>query len=211
LAWQQDSIYLELRKRIVELKYPPGEVISERDLLSEFHTSRTPVRESLLKLEKDGLVEILPRVGTYVSQIDLRSVRNAYEMKKNLEGLAAELASQRATEEQIEGLLEIAETFSRLDNVRNYRECIENDKKFHYYTRLACGNPLLVKTLNDLSDITVRFLQHIQYVEHDYQWYKDSIMAIASAIRDRDGPRARREAEEHTAAFLAKLANYFFG
>ena len=154
-------------------------------------------------------VEIVPRVGTYVTQIDLRSVKNAYEMKKNLEGLAAELAAQRATEEQVRDLLSIAQGFSQLDNVQQYRECIENDKKFHYFTRLASGNPLLIKTLNDLSVITVRFLQYIQYVEEDYQWYKGSIMAIARAIRDRDGPRARSEAEEHTAAFLAKLASYF--
>jgi len=211
LVWQQDDIYEELRRRVIELDYRPGEVLSERDLVSEFHTSRTPVREAFLMLEKDGLVEIVPRVGTYVSQIDLRSVKNAYEMKKNLEGLAAELAAQRATKEQVQDLLSIAEGFSRLDNVQQYRECIENDKKFHFFTRLASGNPLLIKTLNDLSMITVRFLQYIQYVEEDYQWYKGSIMAIAQAIRDRDGPRARMEAEEHTAAFLAKLASYFFG
>ncbi|MBN1332644.1 MAG: GntR family transcriptional regulator [Synergistales bacterium] len=211
MAWQQDDIYAELRRRVIELDYRPGEVLSERDLVSEFHTSRTPVREALLMLEKDGLVEIVPRVGTYVTQIDLRSVKNAYEMKKNLEGLAAELAAQRATEEQVLDLLSIAQGFSQLDNVQQYRECIENDKKFHYFTRLASGNPLLIKTLNDLSVITVRFLQYIQYVEEDYQWYKGSVMAIARAIRDRDGPRARSEAEEHTAAFLAKLASYFFG
>jgi len=92
-----------------------------------------------------------------------------------------------------------------------YKECIENDRKFHYLTRIASRNPLLINSLNDLSVITVRFLQYIQYVERDYQWYQDSISAIARAIRDRDTARARVDAEQHTAAFLTKLAQYFFG
>jgi len=211
LPIQQDNIYMELRKRIISLDLRPGAVLSERQLIDEFGTSRTPVRESLLKLEKDGLVQIMPRVGTYVTQVDLRSARHAYEMKKILEGLAAELAAQRATEEEIEELMELAGTFSRLDNFMQYKECIENDRKFHYLTRIASRNPLLINSLNDLSVITVRFLQYIQYVERDYQWYQDSISAIARAIRDRDTARARVDAEQHTAAFLTKLAQYFFG
>ena len=211
MGWQQDEIYTELRNRIINLDYSPGQPLCERDLISEFGTSRTPVREALLKLEKDNLVQILPRVGTSVSQVDIRFVRHAYEVRKNLEGLAAELASQRATSEQIEQLLELAGAFSRLDHLRRYRECIENDRKFHHLTHIASGNPILIDTLNDLSLITVRFLRYIQYVETDYQWYKDSIIAIAEAVRERDAVRARKEAEQHTAAFLTKLAKYFFG
>lgn len=211
MGWQHDDIYTKIRNRIINLGYRPGQPLSERDLITEFGTSRTPVREALLKLEKDNLVQILPRIGTSVSQVDLRSVRHAYEMKKDLEGLAAELASQRATHEQIEELIALAGTFSRLDNFQQYRECIESDRNFHHLTRLASGNPLLIDTLNNLSLITVRFLQYIQYVETDYQWYQDSIIAIAEAVRDRDASRARKEAEQHTAAFLTKLASYFFG
>jgi len=211
LAWRQDEIYEEMRSRIISLAYAPGDALSERELVAEFGASRTPVREALLKLEKDGLVSMIPRVGTYVTPVDIRSVSHAYEMKKDLEGLAAELAAQRATEKQIAELVELAGTFSELDNLRQYRECIENDRKFHHLTRMACGNPLLIEALNGLSVITVRFLQYIQYVEEDYQWYRESITAIAEAIRDRDASGARREAEQHTAAFLTKLGKYFFG
>lgn len=211
MGWQQEDIYKEIRNRIIGLVYWPGQPICEKDLMLEFGTSRTPVREALLKLEKDNLVQIIPRVGTSVSQVDIRSVRYAYEVRKNLEGLAAELASQRATDAQLEELVDLAGTFSTLDNFTHYRECIENDRKFHYLTRMASGNPILIDTLDDLSLITVRFLQYIQYVETDYQWYKDSINVIAEALRKRDASRARMEAEKHTEAFLTKLAKYFFG
>ncbi|HDQ93616.1 MAG TPA: GntR family transcriptional regulator [Synergistetes bacterium] len=208
---QQNEIYRVLRNRIINLDYKPGEVLSDRDLVACFGTSRTPVREALLKLQKDGLVETVPRVGTFVSPIDIKSVRHAYEMKKNLEGLAAELAATRASEDQMDGLLDLAGAFGDLDNFRDYRECIEKDSRFHELTHQSSGNPLLMQTLNNLSLVTVRFLQHIQYVETEYQWYKDSIYAIAEAIKRRDPAKARREAENHTAAFLTKLASYFFG
>lgn len=206
-----DEIYLAIRKRIVDLVYKPGEVLSEKSLIGEFSTSRTPVREALLRLEQDRLVNIIPRVGTYVSQVDIRSVKYAYEMKKNLEGLAAELAAERATEEQISELLSVASRFSSYDNVRDYSKCIDDDRCFHSLTRRASGNPLLIRTLDDLSVITVRFLKHIQYVEKEFDWYKGSINGIAQAIRARETEKARSEAEFHTEAFLSKLASYFFG
>lgn len=208
---RNDEIYIVLRKRIVDLVYRPGEVLSEKSLMEEFSTSRTPVRESLLRLEQDRLVNIIPRVGTYVSQVDIRSAKYAYEMKKNLEGLAAELAAGRASEKQIEELMSVASRFSTYDNVRDYGKCIDDDRLFHALTRRASGNPLLINTLDDLSVITVRFLKHIQYVEKEFDWYKGSINGIATAIRDRDPERARFEAESHTEAFLSKLASYFFG
>ncbi|HPD98348.1 MAG TPA: GntR family transcriptional regulator, partial [Synergistales bacterium] len=82
----KEEIYRVLRNRIIGLDYKPGEVLSDRDLVAGFGTSRTPVREAILKLQKDGLVETVPRVGTFVASIDIKSVRHAYEMKKNLEG-----------------------------------------------------------------------------------------------------------------------------
>lgn len=208
---QQENIYTKLKGRIIDLDYRPGQILNEKELVREFNTSRTPVREALLKLEQDDLVSIVPRKGTYVSQVDIRAARHAYEMKKDLEGLAAELAARRATREQIDRLLKTASEFRDLDNYFQYRKCIEKDRLFHHLTRLASGNPLLIQTLEKLSIITVRFLTYIQYVEKDYQWYQDSINAIASAIYERDAARARKEAEEHTAAFLTKLADYFFG
>ena len=84
-----NEIYETLKKRIIEMEYAPGQAIVEKDLIEEFGVSRTPVREALLRLSQIGLVEMVPRVGTFITQIDLMMVRHAYEVKKNLEGLAA--------------------------------------------------------------------------------------------------------------------------
>jgi DNA-binding GntR family transcriptional regulator len=210
VKWTQTDIFNELKRRIVEMEYQPGEPIAEKLLIEEFGVSRTPVREAILRLEQIGLVEIRPRVGTYVSQIDLVSVRHAYEIKKNLEALAAELASQRATQTQIAELFEILERFKTYDIVEDYKDCIKDDQRFHMIIRNAADNPLLVEILDELNLKTARFLQYIHYVLDDYEWFYESLKDMAEAIRDRDMVKARGVTEAHTEKFLLQLSQYFF-
>ncbi len=204
------DIFAELKRRIVEMEYQPGDLIAEKKLIEEFSVSRTPVREAILRLEQIGLVEIRPRVGTYVSQIDIASVRHAYEIKKNLEALAAELAAMRATPDQITELFEILERFKTYDIVADYKNCIKDDQRFHYIIRCASGNPLLMEILDELNLKTARFLQYIHYVLDDYDWFYESLKEMAEAVRDKDAVMARSVTEDHTEKFLQQLSKYFF-
>lgn len=205
------EIYNELRRRIVEMEYKPGDTINEKQLIEEFGVSRTPIREAILKLSENGLLDLRPRIGTFVTQIDLQSVKHAYEVKKNLEGLAAELAAQRATKEEIDELFEIIQRFDKYDIVEDYKDCIKDDQRFHQITRNAARNPILNDVLDELNIKTARFLQYIRYVLEDRQWFRGSLREMAEAIRDRDGDKARKATEEHTRMFLEQLSKYFFG
>ena len=204
------EIYHILKKRIINMEYLPGTPISEKELISEFNVSRTPVRESLLKLSQIGLIEMIPRVGTFVTQVNLELVKYAYEVKKNLEGLASELASQRATQEEIEELFEIIDRFSKYDIVKDYKACIQDDQRFHQIIRLASRNPILINTLDELNTKTARFLQYIHYVIEDYNWFSLSLQEMAEAIKNRDRNAARQSTEEHTQIFLEQLSKHFF-
>lgn len=204
------EIYHILKKRIINMEYLPGMPISEKDLISEFNVSRTPVRESLLKLSQIGLIEMIPRVGTFVTQVDLELVKYAYEVKKNLEGLASELASQRATQEEIDELFDIIDRFSKYDIVKDYKACIQDDQRFHQIIRLASRNPILIDTLDELNTKTARFLQYIHYVIEDYNWFSLSLQEMAEAIKNRDRNAARKTTEEHTQIFLEQLSKHFF-
>lgn len=205
------GIYEELKRRIVELEYRPGDTIVEKKLTEEFDVSRTPVREAVIKLAQNGLVEQIPRVGTFVTKIDLMSVKHAYEVKKNLEGLAAELAAQRATAAEVAELFEIVERFRHYNIVEDYKDCIRDDQRFHQVTRIAAGNPMLIEILDSLNIKTARFLQYINYVLEDREWFMSSLLEIAEAIRDHDKERARTATEEHTRMFLEQLSKRFFG
>jgi len=205
------GIFQILKKRIIEMEYEPGMAISEKVLIEEFEVSRTPVREALLKLSQIGLIEMAPRVGTFVTQIDIMKVKYAYEVKKNLEGLAAELACERASQDEINELFEIIERFSNYDIVNDYKVCIQNDQRFHEIVRQAAGNPILSETLDGLNTKTARFLQHIHYRIDDYEWFNTSLKEMADAIKSRDKELARKSTERHTLKFLEQLSKNFFG
>lgn len=95
------AIYQALRADIVELKRLPGEAIVEKLIAEAFGVSRTPVREALLRLSDDGLIEIFPQSGTFVARIPLDSLPEAIVIRTALEGAAVRHATQRATRSQI--------------------------------------------------------------------------------------------------------------
>ena len=91
-----------LRDGIVEGRYPAGTSLSEVALSEELGTSRTPVREALKQLEGEGLVRIVPRVGTFVAEPSHRDVLELFVLKEVLEGLAARLLAQRGAVAEVE-------------------------------------------------------------------------------------------------------------
>ncbi len=204
------SIYDILLKRIIDLEYPPGELINEKQLTEEFSVSRTPVREALLKLSEKGFVQLIPRVGTYVSQVDIRDVKHAYEVKKNLEILACELAAERATSKDILELKALVATMQLMDPIEQYEEYIDADYTFRRKIRETSANPFLVSYLEELNQKTKRFVNHIQYRMQDPTWYRASMERIAGALADRNGQLAGEEMKQHAEIFLQELSGRFF-
>lgn len=205
------SIYNELERRIIEMEYKPGDAINERELIDEFGVSRTPIREAILKLQQKGLLDLRPRVGTFVTQVDLESVKHAYEVKMNLEAFAAELAAVRATKAQVNELYEIIERFELYNIVDDYKDCIKDDQRFHRIVREASNNPILIGTLEELNIKTARFLQYIHYVIEDVNWFKESLSIMAKCIKEHDREGARTYTEAHTKEFLEQMSRRFFG
>ncbi|WP_407341966.1 GntR family transcriptional regulator [Pengzhenrongella phosphoraccumulans] len=82
------AVFTELRRRVITLELAPGAVLSENELASELGISRTPVRDALMLLSQEGLVQIFPRVGTFVSRVDPQRVADAQFLRE-----AVELAS----------------------------------------------------------------------------------------------------------------------
>lgn len=203
-------IFETLKERIINLEMKPGDPVLEKELIGEFGVSRTPVREALIKLSQIGLIETRPRVGTFVTQIDLKSVKNAYEVKKNLEGLAAELAAKRASEEEIKELFEIINRFSRYDIVKDYKLCINDDQRFHQIVRQASKNEMLIEILDQLNTKTARFLQSIEYVIDDFEWFYGTLKEMAHAIEKRNPEKARITTEKHTLKFVDQMSRRFF-
>jgi len=108
------AIFQELAVSIVEGRLRPGHEVNSAELARRFSTSRTPVREALLLLEREGLVVVPPRRRPYVSPVALPHVREIYEVRASLYALVSELVVARASDEDIAGL-------------RSWQELLEED------------------------------------------------------------------------------------
>lgn len=86
-----DNVYNTLRKNIVNLNFKPGQELNLREITAKLEVSRTPVREALIRLEREGLVDVIPQVGTSVSKIDLERVDEEQFIRSSLEEKALEL------------------------------------------------------------------------------------------------------------------------
>jgi DNA-binding GntR family transcriptional regulator len=104
-----DRAYRELEEMIVTLQLSPGTVLSEQALAVRLKIGRTPIREALQRLARDGLVVIMPRRGIMVSEINLRLQLRLLEVRRELERLMASLAAERATPEERREFAEVAE------------------------------------------------------------------------------------------------------
>src|SRR3954463_13150069 len=104
-----DRAYRELEEMIVTLQLLPGTVLSEQALATRLKIGRTPIREALQRLSRDGLVVIMARRGIMVSEINLRLQLRLLEVRRELERLMAALAAERATAEERRDFAEVAE------------------------------------------------------------------------------------------------------
>src|SRR6201997_5905689 len=102
-------IYSERRNELVSLRRRPGEAISEAEIALSYGLSRTPVREAILKLADEGLVDIFPQSGIFVSRIPLAALPEAIIVRKALEETTAGMAAERASSSQILNLHSILE------------------------------------------------------------------------------------------------------
>ena len=124
-------IYSDLRAELVSMERRPGEVISEAEIALSYGVSRTPVREAILKLSDEGLVEIFPQSGIFVSRIPLAALPEAIIIRKALEETTARLAAERATSSQILTLHSILERQREADAAGDRDSFHQADETFH--------------------------------------------------------------------------------
>src|SRR5260221_7819755 len=126
-----DKAYAQIEELIVTLQLPPGTVLSELVLADRLRIGRTPIREALQRLSRDGLVNILPRRGVLVSDIDLRSQLRLLEVRRELERLMARSAAERASDEERAQFAEIARGMNHASENEDDMSFMRLDQKFN--------------------------------------------------------------------------------
>ena len=113
-------IYKTIRERISLLKYEPGTVLSEAELASEFAVSRTPIRKVLQRLHYEGLTEVRNGVGTIVTDINLKTLKEIYDLRMRLAELMGELSPAVLTDEHPAALEQQLEKVRALHGTHDY-------------------------------------------------------------------------------------------
>ena len=147
----QERVFFALRKRIIDLSLRPGTVMSANEVSEMMHVSRTPVREAFIRLEREGLVKIIPQRETIVSRINLRRVRQEQFLRESLELAALEPFFQKCSREHIEKLRKIIRRQSEYAELKDYAAVIDFDDTFHRLIFTIADQPLSWEIIESMS------------------------------------------------------------
>src|SRR4051794_151367 len=199
-------IYSDLRSELVSLHRRPGEAVSETQIALSFGVSRTPVREAILKLSDEGLLEIYPQSGIFVSRIPIDALPEAIIIRKALEETTARLAAERATPSQILALRSVLERQREASAAGDIETFHQADELFHATVADVAGYPGIWKYIQQVKVHVDRYRRLTLpqrgritkvIIEHE---------AVLTAIEAHDAEGARRAMEVHLESLLENIS-----
>jgi len=152
-----ERAYRALEEQIVTLRLKPSQVLSEQMLSATFDIGRTPIREALQRLAREGLVAILPRKGILVSDINPRNQLLVLEVRRELERLLSRAGAERATKDQREQLLEIARGMDRASKGNDDIAFMRLDRELNHLVIEAAHNDYAARSMKLLQGLSRRF------------------------------------------------------
>ncbi|MCP4624890.1 MAG: GntR family transcriptional regulator [bacterium] len=205
-----ETLFESVLDRIISGEYPPGQIISEKDLCQEFNVSRTPFREAIRKLEEMHMVEVVPRFGTYVTEIDINEVTAAFEVRLYMEVVAAKLAAERRTDKQLDAMKALVNDAKSIKGGMTWHDKRNFDRRLHEIIWEASHNHILAKTLTNLKLTCTRI--NTSFFANSIS-EEDGIALLSNAHRlmeDQDHAGLESLIHEHMLATVEHLKNYIF-
>lgn len=193
----RDVVFNTLRQAILTGELKPGERLLEIHLANRLGVSRTPIREAIRMLELEGLVTMIPRRGAEVAQITEKSMSDVLEVRRAMDALCAELACERITEEELEGLREACERFAQTIKTKDVKKIAQADVELHDIILQATGNSRLIQLVNNLSEQMYRY--RFEYIK-DLSQHENLVeehRIIYESLLNRDKIQAAEAARTH--------------
>ncbi|NLW17322.1 MAG: GntR family transcriptional regulator [Firmicutes bacterium] len=193
----RENVFEHLREAILKGQLAPGERLMEMQLAAEMGVSRTPVREAIRKLELEDLVVIIPRRGAYVAGLSIKDVAETFEVRAALEALAASLAAERITPEELEEMERILARVGAAAEADDRPQLVALDEEFHNLLYKASRNERLMQILSNLREQIKRFRSTTLAVPGRVPEVLQEHRKIAAAITQQDAELAHKSALEH--------------
>ena len=197
----RDQIYDVLKKLIITGEIKPGQKISEENIASSLKVSRTPIRETLVRLEHEGIVEITPRKGAHVVSISKKRIMDIMKVRGVLEGLVTRLALENMTDDllnKLKGTLKKQEAIvGETKSEKRLLKAAHIDAELHANLLEGCDNEF-AKNMMDIINLHLQFIRLRTVVlpgrmEKTYQEH----VKIMEAIEEGDADLAEKLMRDH--------------
>ncbi len=192
-----EQVYASLKEDILSWRLKPGTDLQETNLAETFGVSRTPIREALRQLAFEGLVNVKPQRGAEVSDVLIRDVFEAYQIRELIEPVACRIAAELISDDELDELDELLNSYKPVErpshDARIQYHAMDNE--VHSRIIAATGNELMGRIVDDLRARTIRamFLLPPGRSKHS----REEHICIVSALRRRDPHSAERAMQKH--------------
>jgi DNA-binding GntR family transcriptional regulator len=194
---ESSRIYGELKQDIVTCVLARGLSVSEAELCSRYHASRTPVREACRRLGDEGLMQVIPFRGYIVTPLTIEEYRNLFEVQAVVDPTVAGLAAERASPDQIKEIEHWASYEYHPGQKNSYYTFLEWNKRFHIAIATASKNQAFVEIVSNLQARLMRYFYLVIVMDS----YGPQLVAehreLVRAIRSGDSQAARQRATDH--------------
>lgn len=187
-----------IREAILDGRLPPGRRLKEEELAQELGISRTPVREALLLLQAEGLVDASPNRGARVHSHSIEDLNDLYQLRALLEGYAARRAATGLPEERIDALRESCARFEELiEDGADMRVLVKENLVFHQTVLEGAGSARLGMMVRQVVEMPLVYRSYAWYSREQQQISAHYHRQITRALAARDSERAELVMKEH--------------
>lgn len=193
------AIARAIRSAILDGRLAPGEALRETQLAEGLGTSRTPVREALILLEREGLVQGAPNRGSTVRRYDREELDDLYKIRAALEGLAAREAAQQMDHDTLAELEESCDRFRKLRTSKSIKvpKLTEENMTFHDVILRAAGSARLAAMVREVTALPSIHNSYTGYTDAHRETVEEAHRAITAALRAHDGEGAAELMQAH--------------
>lgn len=200
--------YRQLRDLIIRTELRPGSSLIEAELMARLSVGRTPLRDALHHLDHEGLVEILPRRGTFVSEVTLSDLQQIFEVRSGLEDIVARLAVERCTADDLAQAADLVDRAER--NHHNAASDVELDGELHQLLLRIARNPLLDQLYRRVADASLRLLYLTNCGMEDRLEQIATMRAVHAALTAHDAEALSDVLRDHVRAFRDRVSRSIF-
>ena len=201
----EEKVYASLEEQIISQKLRPGEAVTEMKLSRELGVSRTPVREALQRLDREGLIKLIPNKGAVVLGISEQDLIDIYKIRMRLEGLAARIAAEKKNEDfcrRLSDNIDLTGFYMAKGDIEKVKDL---DSEFHDIIYRSCESRMLGKTLSELHRYIASYRKLSLAADGRIEKSLSEHREIYDAIVNGEADAADALTSEHVARALENL------